>query len=346
MAACPSGLAQAGGGPPLALFAERGLDTRIGRLDPGRRGGSGRAGRASAGAARVTDRQPVRGGWWPRWRPTRLPSPPDVHAGPPRRPAAAGSAEHAAGAAAGSELGDRRQAAGLRGQPTASSWTACWSLPPGLQPGRTARSRLVTLVHGGPVLTACRPTAASPHDPARWLAAAGCAVFLPQSARRPTGHGRDVRRRRSLGRRSAAGGSGPTSSTGLDLLDRPTGSPTRPGWGSPARSHGGFMAAWAVGAVRPVPGRADGRRASRDWGDAWSAWATSAALRVQPERQLRLGGAGAAPRTTGSARSATFGPQCRTPVLIVHGARTTPTCRSARRSTSTGRWLSSGPSTS
>ena len=59
MTACPAGLAQAGDGPPLALF-EDGLDSAIYRLDPAN--GAVQPADPAARGGLVTDREPFRGG--------------------------------------------------------------------------------------------------------------------------------------------------------------------------------------------------------------------------------------------------------------------------------------------
>jgi dipeptidyl aminopeptidase/acylaminoacyl peptidase len=101
---------------------------------------------------------------------------------------------------------------------------------------------LVTLVHGGPDDRYADEFMLRPHCPGQWLATAGYAVFLP-NPRGGTGHGREF----SAAVVGAVGGAEWTDIlAGVDMLVAAgLADPDRLGIGGP--SHGGFMAAWAVG---------------------------------------------------------------------------------------------------
>ncbi len=101
---------------------------------------------------------------------------------------------------------------------------------------------LITWVHGGPYGRFDDSLMLHPHVPGQWLAAAGYAVFLP-NPRGSQGHGHDFAA-------AVAGDIGGAEwsdiTSGIDLL-------VAEGVADPGRlgiaggSHGGFMAAWAIG---------------------------------------------------------------------------------------------------
>ena len=101
---------------------------------------------------------------------------------------------------------------------------------------------LVTLVHGGPDDRYADEFMLRPHNPGQWLATVGYAVFLP-NPRGGTGRGRDF----SAAVVGAVGGAEwGDILAGIDLLvAEGIADPDR--LGIEGASHGGFMAAWAIG---------------------------------------------------------------------------------------------------
>jgi dipeptidyl aminopeptidase/acylaminoacyl peptidase len=304
MTVCPAGLAQAGGGPPLALFAD-GLDTGIYRLDPGtRRFGclAVRTGRAQALTA-------SRSGELIAAVVSTAHEPDDVHAGPPAGPLR--------------RLSDTRPE--LRrvrwGTQERLSYSAADGLElDGLLVLPAGRSRadgpfpLVTWVHGGPYARWSDGLVLHPHAPAQWLAAAGYAVFLP-NPRGGAGHGHDFAR-------AVAGALGGGEFTdilaGIDLLiGEGVADPGRLGIGG--GSHGGFMAAWAVGQT--------GRFRAALMAAGVSHWGMLVASGENGTMEAQLGGScgweGPGPHPHDRVSPVSFASRVSTPVLIVHGEQDT-----------------------
>jgi dipeptidyl aminopeptidase/acylaminoacyl peptidase len=300
MDVCPTDLAQVADGPPLALFAS-GLDTEIHRLDPGplrfrclsaRPGliGSLTASRSGAVVAVLA---------------TTAYQPADVHAGPP-----GGSL---------SRISDTRPE--LRGIEWGAQERLSYQASDGLAldgllilPAGRRRADgpfpLVALVHGGPDDRYADEFMLAPHSPAQWLATAGYAVFLP-NPRGGTGHGRDF----SATVVGAVGGAEWSDIlAGVDMLVAAgVADPDRLGIAGP--SHGGFMAAWAVGqtdrfkAAMMVAGICDwGMLAGTgDYGSMDGVLAGS------------FGWEGTGPHPHDRISPISFASKVRTPVLIVHG---------------------------
>jgi len=232
MAVCPTELAQVADGPPLALFAD-GLDTAIFRLDPellrfgclsARDGSADSLTACHSGEVIATVASTS-------WEPV------NVHAGPP--------GGHL------SRLSDTQP--GLRaiswGRQERLSYRASDGLvldgllvlPPGHDRG-DGPFPLVTLVHGGPDARYTDQFMMSPHSPGQWLAAVGYAVFLP-NPRGGVGHGRAFA---ATVARSVGGSEWSDIVSGIDMLiAEGVADPDRLGIGG--SSHGGFMAAWAIG---------------------------------------------------------------------------------------------------
>lgn len=296
----PAGLAQVADGPPLALF-ESGLDTQIHRLDPGPL----RFRCLSARAGLIGSLTASRSGEVVAVLATTAHQPADVYAGPPGGPL--------------SQISDTRPE--LRG----INWGAQerLSYPAGdglaldglliLPAGRSRADGpfpLVTLVHGGPDDRYADEFMLGPHSHGQWLATAGYAVFLP-NPRGGTGHGREF----SAAVVGAVGG-GEWSDilAGIDMLVAAgVADPDRLGIAGP--SHGGFMAAWAVGqtdrfkAAVMVAGIYDwGMLAGTgDYGAMDGALAGS------------FGWEGTGPHPHDRVSPISFASKIRTPVLIMHG---------------------------
>ncbi|MGW4056709.1 S9 family peptidase [Amycolatopsis sp. NPDC004747] len=228
LSGCPIELAGAGDGSLLALFAE-GLDTTIRRLDPASGAfteldrATGSLQGLSAGGGRVA----VVG--------STATEPEAVHCGPAGGPR--------------TRLGEPR----LRGIRWGAQERLSYRAEDGLDldgllvlpPGRTRADGpfpLITLVHGGPYDRHADGFQLNWFRCGQWLAAAGFAVFHP-NPRGSLGHGHAFAA-------SVAGDVGGAEFTdlltGIDLLvAEGVADPDR--LGISGGSHGGFMAAWAVG---------------------------------------------------------------------------------------------------
>jgi|HubBroStandDraft_1064217.scaffolds.fasta_scaffold03627_5 dipeptidyl aminopeptidase/acylaminoacyl peptidase len=296
----PAGLAQVAGGPPLALF-ESGLDTEIHRLDPGplrfrclstRAGliGSLTASRSGAVVAALA---------------TTAYQPADVHAGPP-----GGSL---------SRISDTRPE--LRRMQWGAQERLSYHASDGLAldgllilPAGRGRADgpfpLVTLVHGGPDDRYADEFMLRPHCPGQWLATAGYAVFLP-NPRGGTGHGREF----SAAVVGAVGGAEWSDIlVGIDLLVA-SGVADQDRLGIAGPSHGGFMAAWAVG-------QTDRFKAAMmfagicDWGLLAG---TGEYGSVDGALAGSFGWEGTGPHPHALVSPISFASKIRTPVLIMHG---------------------------
>jgi dipeptidyl aminopeptidase/acylaminoacyl peptidase len=232
MDVCPTDLAQIADGPPLAVFAS-GLDTEIRRLDTG----SQRFRCLSSWPGLIGSLTASRSGAVVAALATTAYEPADVHAGPPAGPL--------------SRISDTRPE--LRriewGAQERLSYQAADGLAlDGLLILPAGRSRadgpfpLITLVHGGPDDRYTDEFRLGPHSPGQWLATAGYAVFLP-NPRGGTGRGREF----SAAVVGALGGDEFSDIlAGVDLLVAAgVADPDRLGIGG--ASHGGYMAAWAIG---------------------------------------------------------------------------------------------------
>jgi dipeptidyl aminopeptidase/acylaminoacyl peptidase len=228
----PADLAQVADGPPLALF-ESGLDTQIHRLDPG----SLRFRCLSTRAGPIGSLTASRSGEVVAALASSADQPADVHAGPPGGPLR--------------RISDTRPE--LRGIEWGTQERLSYKASDGLVldgllilPAGRSRADgpfpLVTLVHGGPDDRYADEFMLAVHCPGQWLAAAGYAVFLP-NPRGGTGHGREF----SAAVVGALGGAEWSDILeGVDMLVAAgVADPGRLGIAGP--SHGGFMAAWAVG---------------------------------------------------------------------------------------------------
>jgi dipeptidyl aminopeptidase/acylaminoacyl peptidase len=296
----PTGLAQVADGPPLALF-ESGLDTQIHRLDPGPL----RFRCLSARAGLIGSLTASRSGEVVAALAATAHQPADVYAGPPGGKL--------------SRISDTRPE--LRrmqwGVQERLSYRASDGLAlDGLLILPAGRSRadgpfpLVTLVHGGPDDRYADEFMLGPHSHGQWLAAAGYAVFLP-NPRGGTGHGREF----SAAVVGAVGGAEWSDIlAGIDMLVAAgVADPDRLGIAGP--SHGGFMAAWAVGqtdrfkAAVMVAGICDwGMLAGTgDYGAMDGALAGS------------FGWEGTGPHPHDRVSPISFASKIRTPVLIMHG---------------------------
>jgi dipeptidyl aminopeptidase/acylaminoacyl peptidase len=300
MDVCPTELAQVADGPPLAVFA-RGLDTEIRRLDPGPM----RFRCLSARAGLIRSLTASRSGEVVAVLATTAYEPADVHAGAPGGPL--------------SRISDTRPE--LRGIEWGAQERLSYQASDGLAldgllilPAGRSRADgpfpLVTLVHGGPDDRYADQFMLGPHSPGQWLATAGYAVFLP-NPRGGTGHGREF----SAAVVGAVGGDEWSDITaGIDMLVAAgVADPDR--LGIAGDSHGGFMAAWAVGqtdrfkAALMVAGICD-------WG---MLAATSEYGSMDGVLAGSLGWEGTGPHPHDRVSPVSFASKVRTPVLIVHG---------------------------
>jgi dipeptidyl aminopeptidase/acylaminoacyl peptidase len=304
LAVCPAGLAQVTGGPLLALFAD-GLDTAIYRLDPGPRRfrclakmdglvdslTAGHSGELVAALA-STSYEPA-----------------NVHAGPPGGPLI--------------RLSDTRPV--LRQISWGSQERLSYQASDGLDldgllilpPGRSRADGpfpLLTLVHGGPYGRYADEFLLSPHSYGQWLATAGYAVFLP-NPRGGQGHGYAFA--------AAIGGAVGIDDwtdivSGIDLLIAgAVADPDR--LGIAGASHGGFMAAWAIGQTGRFRAALMAAGIS-DWG---MLVATGEAGSLEAELGGSCGWEGTGPHPHDQISPISFASKIATPVLIVHGSADT-----------------------
>jgi dipeptidyl aminopeptidase/acylaminoacyl peptidase len=300
MAMCPTELVQVADGPPLALFAD-GLDTAIYRLDPSPL----RFGCVSARDGLVDSLTACRSGEVIAALASTSYEPANVHAGPPGGQLIRLSDTQP-------ELRAIRWGTQERLSYRASDGLgldALLVLPPG-------RSRadgpfpLITLVHGGPDYRHADEFLLAPHPTGQWLATAGYAVFLP-NPRGGVGHGRDFA---AAVAGSVGGAEWSDISRGIDLLiAEGVADPDR--LGIAGASHGGFMAAWAIGqtdrfkAAIMVAGISD-------WG---MLVATGEGQTLEAALSGSCGWEGAGPHPHDQVSPISFASKVRTPVLIVNG---------------------------
>jgi dipeptidyl aminopeptidase/acylaminoacyl peptidase len=183
-----------------------------------------------------------------------------------------------------------------------------------LPPNGTGPFSLVTIVHGGPYDRYADQFALGWYPSGQWLALAGHAVFLP-NPRGSQGRGHEFAA-------AVAGAVGQEEwtdiLTGIDLL-------VADGVADPQRlgicgwSHGGFMAAWAVGHTDRFAAALIGAGVT-DWGmlvgsGEWGVF------------EAALGGSagweGVGPHPHDRLSPVSYASAVRTPVLIVHGAADT-----------------------
>ncbi|WP_328603501.1 prolyl oligopeptidase family serine peptidase [Amycolatopsis sp. NBC_00345] len=298
---CPAELHQTDAAP-LVLFAD-GLDTTLARLDPdGPVALARHPGRLDGlTATPAGDRIAVLAG-------TRY-QPANVHIGPPAGPLR--------------RLTDTRPE--LHDVTFGTQQPLSYRAADGLDldgllvlpAGKTASDGpfpLVTVPHGGPYGRYTDNCQLSWALSAQWLATAGYAVFLP-NPRGGEGHGHEF----------AAGVAGRVGQeewtdveSGIDLLiAEGVADPDRlgiAGW-----SHGGFMAAWAVGQT--------GRFRAALVGAGIADWGMLVATGEYGQFEAALGGSsgwsGTGPHPHDAVSPISFAARIRTPVLILHGAEDT-----------------------
>jgi len=296
----PADLAQVAGGPPLALF-ESGLDTQIHRLDPG----TMRFQCLSARAGSIGSLTASRSGDAVAALASTAYEPADVHAGPPGGPL--------------SRISDTRPE--LRGFEWGTQERLSYKASDGLAldgllilPSGRSRADgpfpLVTLVHGGPDDRYADEFVLAAHCPGQWLAAAGYAVFLP-NPRGGTGHDREF----SAAVVGDLGGAEWTDIlAGIDMLvDAGVADPDRLGIAGP--SHGGYMAAWAVGQTDRFKASLVNAGIS-DWGMIAG---TGEYGPMDGVLAGSFGWEGTGPHPHDRVSPISFASKVRTPVLIVHG---------------------------
>lgn len=173
---------------------------------------------------------------------------------------------------------------------------------------------LVTIVHGGPYGRYADSLQLFWHPSAQWLADAGYAVFLP-NPRGGQGRGHEFAAR-------VAGRVGGEEWTdilaGIDrLVAEGIADPDR--LGIAGGSHGGFMAAWAVGQTERFRAALVSAGVT-DWG-------MLAATGENGQFEAALGGStgwsGTGPHPHDAVSPISFAGRIRTPVLILHGAEDT-----------------------
>jgi dipeptidyl aminopeptidase/acylaminoacyl peptidase len=301
---CPAHLVQVRSGAPLALFAD-GLDTAVHRLDTARHR-----------FVEVSRRDGLAEQLTANWHgdvvavvASTAYQPKDVHAGPPQGPLV--------------RLSDTSPA--LRRIRWGTQERLCYQASDGqaldglvLLPAGKSRQDgpfpLVTLVHGGPYDRHADRLMLGWATSGQWLATAGYAVFLP-NPRGGQGHGHDFATRVA----GAVGGDEWTDIlTGIDLMIADgIADPDRlaiGGW-----SHGGFLAAWAIG-------QTDRFKAAL-MGAGISDWGMLAATGELGPFEAALGGStgweGTGPHRHDQLSPISFASKIRTPVLIVHGENDT-----------------------
>ncbi|HEY1916433.1 MAG TPA: prolyl oligopeptidase family serine peptidase [Streptosporangiaceae bacterium] len=301
MTVCPTELAQVADGPPLALFAD-GLDTAIYRLDPDLL----RFGRVAALDGLAESLTACRSGAVIAALASTSHEPVNVHAGPP-----AGQLIR---------LSDTQPA--LRAIRWGSQERLSYRASDGLgldgllvlPPGRNRADGpfpLITLVHGGPDDRYADQFMLAYYPSGQWLAAAGYAVFLP-NPRGGVGHGRAFA---ATVVRSAGGSEWSDIISGIDLLiAEGVADPDRLGIGG--TSHGGFMAAWAIGQTDRFKAAMMAAGIS-DWG---MLVATGEGGTLEAELGGSCGWEGAGPHPHDQVSPISFASKIHTPVLIVNGA--------------------------
>jgi dipeptidyl aminopeptidase/acylaminoacyl peptidase len=299
MTACPAGLVQVTGGPPVALFAE-GLDTALYRLDAADRSFrrvTGWAGRAAA--LSVSDDATAIA-----VLASTSHAPRDVSAGPPDGLV---------------RVSDTRPE--LRGIAWGAQERLSWRAPDGVEldgllvlPPGLGRADgpfpLVTMIHGGPYDRWADELMMAWVWWGQWLAAAGFAVFHP-NPRGSQGHGQEFA---AMVARAVGQDEWTDILAGLDaLIADGVADPGRlgiAGW-----SHGGFMAAWAVT-------QTDRFRAAV-MGAGIADWAMQVGAGEQGRAEADLSGSlgweGPGPHRHDRLSPISYAAKVTTPVLILHG---------------------------
>lgn len=304
MAVCPTELVQVADGPPLALFAD-GLDTAIYRLDPGLQ----RFGRVSTRDGLVDSLTVSRSGEVVAALASTAYEPMDVHAGPPGGRLVRLSDTRP-------ELRQIRWGTQERLSYKASDGLdldGLLILPVGKR-RQDGPFPLITLVHGGPDDRYADEFNLGSYPSGQWLATAGYAVFLP-NPRGGTGHGHEFAA-------AVAGQVGMDEWTdiisGIDLLIADgVADPDRLGIGG--GSHGGFMAAWAIGQTDRFKAALMGAGIS-DWG---MQQATGELGTYDSGLSGSRGWEGPGPHHHDRLSPISFASKIRTPVLILHGENDT-----------------------
>ncbi|MCC9308699.1 S9 family peptidase [Kitasatospora sp. RB6PN24] len=304
MSACPTELVQVADGPPLALFAD-GLDTALHRLDPR----SLRFHRLSCVPGMLAGLTASHSGAGLAVLMSTAREPKNVHAGPTGGPLLRLSDTSP-------ELRTIRWGVQERlGYQAADGLRLDGLLI--LPVGRTRDEGpfpLVTMVHGGPYFRHADEFTLSVVDCGQWLATAGYAVFLP-NPRGGSGHGQEF----AAVVAGAVGGDEWTDIlAGIDLLvAEGVADPERlgiSGW-----SHGGFMAAWAIGQTERFKAAVTGAGIS-DWG-------MQAGTGDWGVMDAALGGStgwnGPGPHIHDRNSPISYVSRIRTPVLILHGEEDT-----------------------
>ncbi|MGF1425598.1 S9 family peptidase [Kitasatospora sp. LaBMicrA B282] len=304
MSVCPNELVQVADGPPLALFAD-GLDTALYRLHPE----SLRFQQVSAAPGLLAGLTASRSGATVALLASTAYEPKNVHAGPTGGPLLRLSD-------AAPELRRIRWGVQERLSYQASDGLRLDGLLI-LPAGRTRDDGpfpLVTLVHGGPYFRHADEFALTVVDCGQWLATAGYAVFLA-NPRGGSGHGHAF----AAVAAGAVGGDEWTDVlSGIDLLvAQKVADPERlgiSGW-----SHGGYLAAWAVG-------RTDRFKAAV-MGAGISDWGMQAGTGDWGILDATLGGStgweGPGPHVHDRHSPLSYASGIRTPVLILHGEEDT-----------------------
>jgi dipeptidyl aminopeptidase/acylaminoacyl peptidase len=300
MTVCPTALVQVADGPLLALFAD-GLDTAIYRLDPEAQ----RFGRVSTRDGLIDSLTVSRSGEVVAALASTAYEPMDVHAGPPGGPLL--------------RLSDTSPA--LRQVRWGTQERLSYKAGDGLDldgllilPAGKRRQDgpfpLITLVQGGPDGRHTDEFSGGSFPHGQWLATVGYAVFLP-NPRGGWGHGHAFAA-------AVAGKVGLDEWTditdGIDLLIADgVADPERLGIGG--ASHGGFMAAWAVGQTDRFKAALVNAGIS-DWG-------MLVATGEQATWEVGLGGSagweGSGPHHHDRLSPISFASKINTPVLILHG---------------------------
>ena len=297
---CPTDLAQVADGRPVALFAD-GLDTALYRLDPG----THRFGRVldwPGGADLLTASN---SGQLIAVRASTAYQPRDVYAGPPEGPLARVSDTRPEARRIGWGTQERLSYRATDGL----ALDGLLVLPPGLRRA-DGPFPLITLVHGGPYGRYADSFLGNWWAPGQWLAAAGYAVFLPNP------RGSQGRGHRFAATVSCAVGTDEWTDilAGVDVLvAEGVADPDRLGIGG--WSHGGFMAAWAVG-------QTDRFKAAL-MGAGICDWGMQVGVGELGNQEAGLGGScgweGPGPHRHDQLSPISYAANIRTPVLIVHG---------------------------
>ena len=300
MTGCPTLLAQVTDGPPLALFAD-GLDSPIYRLDPGTR----RFRRLSVRRGDAESLSASRSGAMIAVLASTAYEPKNVHAGHP-----AGELTRLT-----DTQPDLRRA--MCGTQERLSYRASDGLDlDGLLILPVGKSRadgpfpLITVVHGGPYDRYADQFHGGLYPAGQWLATAGYAVFLP-NPRGGLGHGHEFAA-------TVAGRVGLEEWTdivsGIDLLV--AGGVADPNWlGIAGGSHGGFMAAWAIGQSDRFKAAIMSAGIS-DWGMQVAAGDFGAS---EGDLSGSCGWEGPGPHAHDWLSPISYAAKIRTPVLILHG---------------------------